>query len=264
MKYKLINLEKKQSAFIVTLNDPKRGNSLSPPMLDELIHLLDQIREGKVDFRGLIFTGMGANFSSGFDWELMNLMGQDEGSVFFSKASELSRKIFELPYPVLACVAGQAWGPGFEFALNCDFIYSTQSANFRLPEVDYGLVPGFGGCRRLVKWIGPGRAKELIFSGESLSASEAKKLNIVNKVFETKEEMMKEARLRVENIAKKSPKALSLCKGIIGQVIANSEETINKERQAFLEALASQEKKEGMNALREKREPRYDYFLLNH
>ncbi len=264
MKYKLISLEKKQSAFVVTLNEPIKGNPLSSKMLEELTHLFEQIKEGKVDFRALVLTAMGRDFCSGVDWEQVSKMENQQMVKFFTQASKLSQEIFNLPFPVIACVSGRTWGAGFELALNCDFIYSTQSAQFRLPEVDYGLIPGFGGCSRLLDWIGPGRAKEFIYTGESLSALSAKRLNIVNRVFESKDEMLAQALETVREIDKKSPKALSLCKRLVGNITEPSIKTYEKEQQALFEAIQSQEKEEGMRAIKQKREPRYDHFFLNH
>ncbi len=263
MKYKLISLEKMQTAFVVTLNEPEKGNSLSSKMLEELIHLFEQIRAGKVDFRALVLTAMGKDFSLGLDWDLVSQMERHQALEFFKKASTLGHEILNLPFPLIACVSGRTWGVGFELALNCDFIYSTQSAQFRFPEVNYGLIPGGGGCSRLVNSIGPGRAKEFIYTGECLSALSAQRLGIVNKVFESKDVMLTEALETVKQIDKKSPKALSLCKSLFGDILGYSKDAYKKEPQVFFEALHSQEKDEGMRAIKENREPRYDQFFLN-
>ncbi|MFW5967027.1 MAG: enoyl-CoA hydratase/isomerase family protein, partial [Persicimonas sp.] len=163
-----------------------------------------------------------------------------------------------LDFPVVALVDGYALGGGCEMALACDFIYATQDAVFGQPEVSLGLIPGFGGCVRLVRRVGPGRARELIYSGRKIEADEAHRIGLVNRVFETREAMNEAAEDVLEEIAGQSPTAVGICKSVIGDSLGRSTRAgLAAERKGFLDAFRSPDKQEGVRAFLAKETPNF-------
>src|SRR3989344_848415 len=144
-------------------------------------------------------------------------------------------------------------------ALGCDIILATESAVFAQPEVNLGLIPGFGGCVRLFRRVGPSKAKEMIYSGRRIDAQEAKRLGLVSEVFPSIEKMQEAARALLLEIASKSPEAISICKSTInladGRTIA---EGLEIEKSGFRAAFESDESREGTMAFLEKRKPAFN------
>jgi len=157
--------------------------------------------------------------------------------------------------PVIAAIAGYALGGGCELALACDIRIAGESAKFGQPEVNLGLIPGFGGTQRLSRLVGVGKAKEMIFTGEIIDAKEAESIGLVNRV-EKDEELMAKAEEMATIIAQKAPVAVKMVKKLINE---NQEikKGLEKEIAFFVQCFATQDCMEGINAFVEKGKPRF-------
>src|SRR5690606_1874536 len=163
-----------------------------------------------------------------------------------------------LPVPTIAAVNGYALGGGCELALACDWIYASTKARFGQPEVNLGLIPGFGGTSRLVRRVGPAWAKELVLSGEPIDAETALRIGLANRVFEP-EALVDAAVAAGETIAKKGPIAVALAKRVMQEGQGADLHVANAlEQQAFGLVFASADRAEGMDAFLERRDPRFE------
>jgi enoyl-CoA hydratase len=253
-----ILFEQRQSIATITLNRPEKLNALSEAVFIELKHVFSQLKKDS-SVGGLILTGAGEKaFVAGADIKGMNQMTPAEGEKFAQFGQEITEMLESLPFPVIACVNGFALGGGCELALSADFIYCTKGAVFGQPEVNLGLIPGFGGCVRLIRYVGPGRAKELIYTGKHIGAGEAKSIGLVNAVFETRAEMLAAAEDSLRLIATKSKHAVEICKTVIGGIHGlSTADALLLERAGFRKAFEHEEKVEGVSAFLEKRKPNF-------
>ncbi len=167
---------------IITMNNPPM-NTLSTTVLEEMNRVLDKI-EAEEDLYAVIITGEGRAFVAGADISEMMEMDHPEATAFAKKGQGVFDRIQALPVPVIAAVNGFALGGGTELAISCDIRIASKAAKFGQPEVNLGVIPGFGGTQRLARLIGPGKAKELIFTGDIISADEALKIGLVQHIVE--------------------------------------------------------------------------------
>jgi enoyl-CoA hydratase len=188
----------------------------------------------------------------------MREMTVDEGVAFGRLGQQAADSIEALPFPVIACVQGFALGGGCELAMAADYIFATEAAVFGQPEVNLGLVPGFGGLVRLIRLVGPGRAKELIYTGRNVDAHEALRIGLVNAVFSTRKEMMAAATASLLLAAARSPVAVAACKDVLRSLDGKSTAAqLALENAAFGRVFASEDKREGVTAFVEKRRPTF-------
>ena len=164
MTYSYLKIHRHDNIVTLTIDRPDKLNALSEAVLCELERCLgDLVHEPLGTVRGLILTGAGQRaFIAGADIASMHAMSPEAGAEFGRLGQRVTCLLEALPYPVIACVNGYALGGGCEMAMACDYIYATSNAVFGQPEVNLGLVPGFGGCVRLARFVGVGRAKEMI------------------------------------------------------------------------------------------------------
>jgi len=202
MAYETIVYEVQDGVGLVTINRPKVLNALSPQVFNEISEVVEQIRKGSA-VRVLVITGAGDRaFVAGADISEFPKMNPLQARAFAEKGQELFFTLEQLPIPVIACVNGFALGGGCELAMSCDFIYASDKAKFGQPEINLGIIPGFGGTQRLARLVGRAKAKELCMSGELIDAHQARELGLAAKVFpadQLLEETMKIAR-KLRNI----------------------------------------------------------------
>ena len=255
MKYSNIIFELKDGVAIITFNRPEVLNALSDKLFKELSHALDEISENE-DIRVLILTGAGEkSFVAGADIKEIAAFDALDAKSFAQTGQLTINKFEKLPIPVIAAVNGFALGGGCEIALACDFIYASENAMFGLPEINLGLIPGLGGTQRLPRLIGKNMAKEMIFTGKMISAAEAEKIGIVNKVCSQKS-LMEEAVKTAKTIASRGKVSLRTAKQAINNGMNVDLATgCSIEIDAFALCFTSPDAKEGALAFLEKRKP---------
>jgi enoyl-CoA hydratase len=254
MTYESILFQFDQGIATITFNRPKALNALNQALLAELSRALDHIAADE-NIRVLILTGAGEKaFVAGADITELATYTALQAKSFSRAGHAIIAKLQELPIAVIAAVNGFALGGGSEIALACDFIYAADNARFGLPEINLGLIPGFGGTQRLPRLVGANRAKELIFTGKMISAVEAVQIGLVNKVVPSAalmDEVLKTAR----DIAAKGRVALRAVKQAVNHGLNTDLATgCSIETDAFALTLASPDAKEGTTAFLEKRQ----------
>jgi len=259
MNFKTIDYREEQNIGFLTINREEKLNALSFEVLTELKLILMKLSNTNFSIKGIIFTGEGDKaFIAGADIQEMSHMNSREAMEFSLLAQEVTELLEDISIPVIACVNGYALGGGCEFALSCDYIFATENAMFGQPEVKIGLIPGFGGCVRLKRYVGPGLAKEMIYTGKSINADEAKEIGLVNKVFKTKNEMISAAFESILSIMKNSPTAVSLCKQVVNSCYGvNTHESLRIEREAFGRVFETEDKSVGINAFLDKKTAKF-------
>ncbi len=253
MTFTQITYEKEDGIAVITFNRPKALNALNAALLAEFGAALDHV-ENDSDVRVLILTGTGERaFVAGADITEIHQLGPLGAKYFARRGAESIGRLCALPIPVVAAVNGFALGGGTEMALGCDFIYAAQSAKFGLPEINLGIIPGFGGTQRLPRLIGPGLARELIYTGRMIDAEEALRLGLVNRICPD-DQLMDMVRETARVMAAKGRVSLRAAK----QAINNGRNVdlasgLVLETDAFALCLASPDAQEGTGAFLEKR-----------
>ena len=197
-----IKVSSENALWTLTISRPNALNALNGEVLDELGDFLRQLSEMEYEHvRGLIITGDGPKaFVAGADIKELSSLDEAGATRFAKKGQTVFHELNLLKVPVIAAVNGFALGGGCDLALACDFIFASKNAKFGLPETSLGLIPGFGGTVRMARAVGIRKARELVYTGEMISADEGYRLGLVSKVFETVEEMLVEAKKKMEII----------------------------------------------------------------
>lgn len=229
----------------ITINRPKALNALNSQVLDELDQTLDAIDLDTV--RCVILTGAGdKSFVAGADIGEMSTLTKAEGEAFGKKGNDVFRKLETLPIPVIAAVNGFALGGGCEISMSCDIRICSENAMFGQPEVGLGITPGFGGTQRLARIVGPGKAKQLIYTARNIKAAEAYRIGLVNEVYPL-EELMPQAKKMAKGIAKNAPIAVRACKKAINEGLeVGMDEAIVIEEKLFGSCFETEDQKYGM------------------
>jgi enoyl-CoA hydratase len=253
MAYENIIFKTDDGIATIIFNRPKALNALSDDLLKEFTLALDDISKNE-DIRVLILTGAGEKaFVAGADITELSTFNSLQAKDFSKKGHKTISKLQELAIPVIAAVNGFALGGGSEVALACDFIYASENAVFGLPEINLGIMPGFGGTQRLPRLIGKNMAKEMIFTGKMIKADEAYRVGLANKVCPP-ESLMDEVLKTAKTIASKGKVSLRGAKDAVNTGMNSDLETgCNIEIDAFALCFASDDAKEGTSAFLEKR-----------
>ena len=262
MTYDNIIFQVEDGISTITFNRPETLNALNSELLKEFSHSLDEIAANE-DIRVLILTGAGEkSFVAGADITELATFNALQAKRFSERGHFLLNKLQELPIPVIAAVNGFALGGGNEIALACDFIYASENAMFGLPEITLGIIPGFGGTQRLPRLVGKNIAKELIFTGKMIPASEAHAIGMVNMVC-PQESLMDEVIKIAKNIALKGKVSLRAAKQAINSGMnVDLYSGCSIETDAFSLCMASPDAKEGTTAFLEKRKADFKGSLI--
>jgi enoyl-CoA hydratase len=258
MSYQNLLVQAGGPVAVVTVNRPQVMNALDDTTLRELTDAFIALAADP-EVRCVILTGAGEKaFVAGADIAAMAELGPDQGRDFAERGHRLGAVMESARAPIIAAVNGFALGGGLELALACDFALASSNAKLGLPEVGLGVIPGFGGTQRLARRIGPGRARELVYTGNLVGADEALRLGLVNAVTEPAG-LLPAARALAEKIASRAPLAVAAAKRALregadlplGQALA-------LEAELFGALFASADQKEGMRAFLAKRPPKFD------
>jgi len=241
----------------LTVNRPAALNALDRRVLEEIALVLRDVRHD-AGVRVLIVTGAGDRaFVAGADIAAMAAMSAVEGLEFSRLGHRVMQTFEDLPIPVIAAVNGFALGGGLELALACDLVVASEKARFGQPEINLGLIPGFGGTQRLPHRIGHVRAHEIVMTGDLIDAKTALELRLVNAVV-APGELMPAARALAEKLASKSALALRQAKAALRAAATIEEDAgLRFEQEAFGVAFASADRAEGTKAFLEKRPPKW-------
>lgn len=262
--YESLELAITDEILTITISRPAALNALSEQVVSELIEVVDLLTqlgtiddEGAADWsiRGVIFTGAGdKSFVAGADIVGMTSMNAERIREYTQRAQALTANLETLPVPVIAAVNGFALGGGCELALACDLIFAQEQASFGQPEVALGLIPGFGGTVRLQRTVGPQLAKDLIFSGRRVSATEAHEMGLATRLYPTKSELLQGAEEYLALVKQQSPIAVARAKQSVNATAHQSAtEGLNTELGFFVECFETDDMREGTAAFVEKR-----------
>ncbi len=257
MAYKNIIFKVEKGIATITFNRPEVLNALNEASLQEFSNALDAVASDE-DIRVLVLTGAGEkSFVAGADITEFLRFNVLKAKIFAETGHGLINRLQELPIPVIAAVNGFALGGGCEIVLGCDFIYAAENAMFGLPEINLGIIPGFGGTQRLPRLIGKNMAKEMIFTGKMISAAEAHAVGWVNTVC-PQDELMAEVIKTATIIASKGKASLRAAKQAINSGMDVDLKTgCRIEIDAFAICLSSPDAKEGTLAFLEKRKANF-------
>ena len=236
----------------ITINRPKALNALNSQVLDELNATLDAVDLDTV--RCLILTGAGEkSFVAGADIGEMSTLTKAEGEAFGKKGNDVFLKLEHFPIPVIAAVNGFALGGGCEISMSCDIRICSENAVFGQPEAGLGITPGFGGTQRLARLVGPGMAKQMIYTARNIKADEAYRIGLANKVV-PQEELLDTCKAMAKKIMSKGSYAVSLAKQAINTGMdTDLASGLTLEANLFGLSFSTDDKKEGMTAFLEKR-----------
>ncbi|MFB7033916.1 enoyl-CoA hydratase [Bacillus altitudinis] len=253
----LINFSIQDHIGIMTLNRPAQANALSAAMLEEINQTIQEIKHD-ANIRCLLMTGAGAKvFCAGADLKERRLMTEQEAKEAVLTIQQTFTDIESLPVPVIAVINGHALGGGLELALACDLRIARAGATLGLPETGLAILPGAGGTQRLSRLIGPGKAKEMIFTGTSLRAEEAVQIGLIERI-STADSLMNDAITLAKQITKNGPIALKEAKQAIQSSLDHDLQTgLTKEYEAYLRLIHTEDRLEGLKAFQEKRTPYY-------
>lgn len=236
---------------VITINRPKALNALNSQVLEELDAALDAVNLDET--RALILTGAGEkSFVAGADIGEMSTLTKAEGEAFGKKGNDVFRKLETFPIPVIAAVNGFALGGGCEISMSCDIRICSDNAIFGQPEVGLGITPGFGGTQRLARLVGPGMAKQMIYTARNIKADEAFRIGLVNAVY-PQEELMAAAKKMAAGIAMQAPIAVRASKKAINDGLdATMDDAIVIEEKLFGSCFETEDQKAGMGNFLEK------------
>jgi enoyl-CoA hydratase len=239
-----------------TINRPEKLNALNFQVIDELASLFEFASTAEI--RGVILTGAGEKaFVAGADIKELATLTKDQALNLAQKGQKLFKKIEDLSKPVIAAINGFALGGGCELAMACHIRIATENAKFGQPEVNLGIIPGYGGTQRLTQIVGRGKALELMLTADLISAHEAKALGLVNHVVASQEELLQLAEKMMARIISKGPIAVS---NVIRSVNAGFDfERAGYDAEAtfFAACAVTSDFKEGTAAFLEKRQPSF-------
>jgi enoyl-CoA hydratase len=230
-----------------------RQDALNALNVETLTLLRDRLQElaGVPDVRAVVLTGAGEKaFVAGADIKYMSGLDPSQAKEWGALGHDAARLLETMPKPTIAAVNGFALGGGCELALACDIRYASARAKLGQPEINLGIVPGWGGTQRLARVCGIGVAKDLIYTGRTIDAEEALRVGLVSEIADP---VLERALETARDLAEKSPLALALAKRLINMAPG----ALDREAAEFGDLFASEDAKEGLTAFAEKRAPRF-------
>jgi enoyl-CoA hydratase len=248
-------VEREDAVALVTVDRPQAMNALDEATLTELRDRLVELRDD-ANARVVVLTGAGGRaFVAGADIKAMSAMDVEGAKAWGRLGHEAGRLLETMPKPTIAAIDGFALGGGCELALACDLRYASPGSKLGQPEINLGIIPGWGGTQRLARVCGLGFAKELIFTGRLVGADEALRRGLVNAVDDP---VLEKALDVARTLASKSPLALRAAKEAANRSLGGDHASnLEAEAERFGELFASEDAKEGMTAFVEKREARF-------
>ena len=254
MTYSTLLITKQDGYVIIQFNRPDVLNALNIKLMEELVNALESF-EHDDEVRAIIITGNEKAFAAGADIKEMS----DATAMDMLIRDQFARwdRIRKIKKPLIAAVSGFALGGGCELSMSCDIIIASETAKFGQPEINIGVMPGAGGTQRLTRAVGKYKSMEMVLTGKMISADEAMRWGLVNKVVPL-EYYLEEAKSLAKDIASKPPVAVRLAKeAVLKSFDTTIEGGLEFERKNFYLLFASDDQKEGMKAFVDKRRPEW-------
>jgi len=240
----------------ITINRPEKLNALNKDVFTDLENVVNEI-ENNSHIKSAILTGAGAKaFVAGADISEFTAFDKQQAKALAKRGQDIFFKIEQSKKPIIAAVNGFALGGGCELAMACHFRVASENAKFGQPEVNLGLIPGYGGTQRLTQLVGKGRAIELLISGNMIDANKALQYGLVNYVVPA-EELLLKARTLLEQVNSKAPLAIAACIYAANAVFDETKNGYDVEIEAFGECFATEDFNEGTTAFMEKRKANF-------
>jgi len=253
MEFGFFLVSTQDGVALVKFNRPP-VNALNTAVVRELYEVADQL-DRDAGVRAIVLTGEGKAFVAGADIAEMSKLSPQEAREFAMNGHRSLNRLEQTQKPVICAINGYALGGGCEVALACDIRLMAEGARIGQPEVNLGIIPGFGGTQRLSRLVGPGAAKELVYSGDHIDAQEALRIGLANKVV-AGDRLLETAMNLARKIAAKGPAAVRLAKSVVNRGLdSNLADGNALEIEAFGVCFSTGEPKEGMSAFLEKRKP---------
>jgi enoyl-CoA hydratase len=252
MSYATLLSSLEKGILVVTINRPDKLNALNQQVMSDLNSLMDDVDDNEI-IQSVIITGSGEKaFVAGADISEFAGASAEEGKALAKKGQDIFFRIERSTKPIVAAVNGFALGGGCELAMSCHFRIAANNAKFGQPEVNLGLIPGYGGTQRLVQLIGKGRAMELLMSAGMIDANTALQYGLVNYVV-PQEELLAKAKAILAVINSKAPLAVAACIKAANAVFDETQDGYSVEVNEFGNCFVTEDMKEGTTAFLEKR-----------
>ncbi len=253
--YNTLLTELEKGTLIITVNRPDKMNALNKDVIEDLGKVLDEVYTNEA-IKSAIITGSGEKaFVAGADISEFISLGYAEGTALAKKGQDnVFDRIENCPKPIVAAVNGFSLGGGCELAMACHFRVASANAKFGQPEVNLGLIPGYGGTQRLTQLIGKGKAMELMMTADMVGADDAKALGLVNHVV-APEELLPKAKEILQKIHMKAPVAISKVIACVNDAARCNPKGFDNEIIRFGECFTTEDMNEGTTAFLEKRKP---------
>lgn len=251
-----LNIDHAEGILTISISRPEALNALNLKTLSELITVLQQTYQ-HADYKGIILTGEGDKaFVAGADIKELSALTRDQALAFAHNGQRLFKLMEDCPKPIIAAVNGYALGGGCELAMACHIRIAAEDAKFGQPEVNLGIIPGYGATQRLTQLAGRGKALELMMTGDMISAHEARNIGLVNHVV-AKEDLMNFATKMMLRILSKGPVAVSYVIKSVNAGFGFEGAGYEAEAQNFAACTTTNDFKEGTEAFIEKRQPHF-------
>lgn len=252
----MVLIEQKESFYLITINRPEALNALNKDVFDQLESFFTSHKDD-YSIKGVIITGAGNRaFVAGADIKEFASLDENQGATLAKRGQDIFFMIEHFHAPVIAAVNGFALGGGCELAMACHMRVAGSTAKFGQPEVNLGLVPGYGGSQRLTQLVGKGRSLELLLTGAMIDSQEAWRIGLVNYIVEPGKEVEKSLEI-LQTIARKAPLAISGCINLVNQYYSKTSNGYQEEHMLFGKLITSEDAREGAAAFVEKRSPEF-------
>jgi enoyl-CoA hydratase len=255
--YQTLLTELDKGTLVITINRPDKMNALNKDVIEELGKVIEEVYNNS-DVKSAVITGAGEKaFVAGADISEFLSLNKEGGAALAKKGQEtVFDRIENCPKPIVAAVNGFALGGGCELAMACHFRMASANAKFGQPEVNLGLIPGYGGTQRMTQLVGKGKAMELMMSADMIGAEDAKAIGLVNHVLPQEELLLKTKEL-LQKIQTKAPMAVAAVIACVNDCANGSHHGYEHEIARFGDCFATEDMKEGTNAFMEKRKPAF-------
>jgi enoyl-CoA hydratase len=248
----MVLIEQKDAFYLITINRPEALNALNKDVFDQL-EFFFRTHKNNFSIKGVVITGAGSKaFVAGADIKEFTALGEHQGAALSKRGQDVFFLIEHFHAPVIAAVNGFALGGGCELAMACHMRIASSTAKFGQPEVNLGLVPGYGGSQRLVQLAGKGKALEMLLTGAMIDAQEAWRTGLVNHVTEPGDEVAKSFEI-LGTIAKKAPLAVASCISLVNDYFNPEINGYQEEFTLFGKLITNEDAREGAAAFVEKR-----------